>query len=296
MLQLLSDEMNISKKTKIRHRNELNQTLAQLPLPAKRVIYMALAPVDSKNPIEKGTVFRIRGDELAKIADISKSVAFRQLKEGAKQLISSSLSLTGDDLVVLAKDLDLPYTEKNKPSDIDLTITDYCAYFDNDGYLDLKFSRVIEPYISSLIGQKNKFTTQLLSSSVKLSGLYSSALYQLIRKNYSKFKSKNDFYIEINDLKDEIIAYGFNENGSVEYKYPEFPIFRRDVLNKAVNEIKKKTEITNLEFETKKEGRRVVGVIFYFIVNEDIYSGIDNEFSSFTDEEKEFFDKMDGAL
>ncbi|WP_340617397.1 replication initiation protein [Xenorhabdus entomophaga] len=296
MLQSLSDEMNISKKTKIRHRNELNKTLAQLPLPAKRVVYMALAPVDSKNPIEKGTVFRIRGDELAKIADISKSVAFRQLKEGAKQLISSSLSLTGDDLVVLAKDLDLPYTEKNKPSDIDLSITDYCAYFDNDGYLDLKFSRVIEPYISSLIGKKNKFTTQLLSSSVKLSGLYSSALYQLIRKNYSKFKSKNDFYIEINDLKDEIIAYGFNENGDIEYKYPEFPIFRRDVINKAVKEIKNKTEITHLEFETKKEGRRVVGVTFYFIVNEDVYSGMDNEFSSFTEEENEFFEKMDGAL
>ncbi|MEX9225607.1 replication initiation protein [Providencia rettgeri] len=288
--------MDISKKTKIRHRNELNKTLAQLPLSAKRVIYMALAPIDSRNPIIKDAVFRIRGDEFAKIANISKSVAFRQLKEGAKQLISSSLSLTGDDIVALAKDLGLPYTEKNKPTDIDLSITDYCAYFDNEGYLDLKFSRIIEPYISSLIGHKNKFTTQLLSSSVRLSGLYSSALYQLIRKNYSKFKAKNDFYIEINDLKDEIIAYTFNENGDVEYKYPDFPIFKRDVLNKAVKEIKKKTEISNIEFETTKKGRKVVGVTFYFVVNEDVYSGIDNEFSSFTEDELKLLNQIDGDL
>lgn len=288
--------MNISRKTKIRHRNELNKTLAQLPLSAKRVVYMALAPIDSKNPIIKGAVFRIRGDDFAKIANISKSVAFRQLKEGAKQLLSSSLSLTGDDLVILAKDLDLPYTEKNKPTDIDLSITDYCAYFDNDGYLDIRFSRVIEPYISSLIGEKNKFTTQLLSSSVRLSGLYSSALYQLIRKHYSKFKKKNDFYISIDDLKDDIIAYTIDDTGAVIYKYPDFPIFRRDVLNKAVKEIKNKTEVSQLEFETKKEGRRVVGVTFYFVVNEDVYSGTENEFSSLSDEDKKFLEEMDKVL
>lgn len=75
--------MEVNKKTKIRHRNELNHTLAQ-PLPAKRVMYMALAPIDSKEPLERGRVFKIRAEDLAALAKITPSLAYRQLKEGAR--------------------------------------------------------------------------------------------------------------------------------------------------------------------------------------------------------------------
>lgn len=290
--------MNVTQKTKIRHRNELNLTLAQLPLAAKRVMYMALAPIDSRKPIEKGRVFRVRADDLASAADIEVSVAYKQLKDGAKLLRGSSLSLTGDDIVALSEDLELPYNSKNKPSEIDLSITDYCAYFNNEGYLELRFSRVIEPYISSLLGNKNKFTTQLLTSSLRLSGQYSSALYQLIRKHYSNFKKKNNFVISLEELKDEIVAYTFLDNGKIEYKYPDFPIFKRDVLNKAIAEIKKKTEVKVLTCAThKKEGRRVSSLMFEFIIEEDAFSGndLDNfELLNLSDEDKKFIDMFDG--
>lgn len=282
----LKSTMNITQRTKIRHRNELNQTLAQLPLAAKRVVYMALAPIDSKSPLEGGRIFRIRADEFAVVADITVSSAYQQLKDGAKLLRASSLSLTGEDIVALAGDLNLPYTRLHKPSEIDLSITDYCAYFNNEGYLELRFSRTIEPYISSLLGKKHKFTTQLLTSSLRLSGQYSSALYQLIRKNYSRFKHKNSFVISINELKDEIIAYTFLDDGGVEYKYPEFPIFKRDVLNKAVSEIKKKTEVKVLSCSSyKKEGRKVSSLIFEFFIDEDSFSGGDLNEGELIDED-----------
>lgn len=46
--------------------------------------------------------------------------------------------------------------------------------------------------------------------------------------------------ISIEELKDELIAYTFDGDGNTEYKYPDFPIFKRDVLNKSIAEIKKK--------------------------------------------------------
>lgn len=272
MMMKLNIYMNLAQKTKIRHRNELNLTLAQLPLAAKRVMYMALASVDSRKPIETGQVFRVRADDLASAADIEISVAYKQLKDGAKLLRGSSLTLTGDDIIALSDELNLPYGSRNRPSEIDLSITDYCAYFNNEGYLELRFSRVIEPYISSLLGNKYKFTTQLLTSCLRLSGQYSSALYQLIRKYHSKFSGKNSFIISLNELKEEIIAYTFKDDGTIEYKYPDFPIFKRDVLNKAIAEIKKKTEVKELTCATyKKDGRKGSSLIFEFVIEENVF-------------------------
>lgn len=86
--------------------------LAQLPLPAKRVMYMALAPIDSKEPLERGRVFKIRAEDLAALAKITPSLAYRQLKEGGKLLGASKISLRGDDIIALAKELNLPFTAK----------------------------------------------------------------------------------------------------------------------------------------------------------------------------------------
>ena len=266
--------MEVNKKTKIRHRNELNHTLAQLPLPAKRVMYMALAPIDSKEPLERGRVFKIRAEDLAALAKITPSLAYRQLKEGGKILGASKISLRGDDIIALAQELNLPFTAKNSPEELDLNITEWSAYSSDEGYLSLKFTRTIEPYISSLIGKKNKFTTQLLTASLRLSSQYSSSLYQLIRKHYSNFKKKNYFIISVEELKDELIAYTFDKDGNVEYKYPDFPIFKRDVLNKAIAEIKNKTEISFIGFTVhEKEGRKISKLKFEFVIDEDEFSG-----------------------
>lgn len=264
----------ITAKTKIRHRNELNQTLAQLPLSAKRVLCLALVSIDTKKPIESGQVFRVTAETYAKIAQIDISVAYKQIKEGAELLSRSQLSLSGDEVIVLAKELGLPFTEKNKPDNIDLSITDFCAYSKNEGYLAMRFTRAIEPYISNLIGTYNKFTTQLLTSAIKLNGQYSGALYQLIRKNYSRFKNKNYFSISVNALKDELIAYTINDNGVIDYKYPDYPIFKREVINKAIKEIKDKTEISFLScLVESKEGRKVSVLRFEFVVDEESFSG-----------------------
>jgi hypothetical protein len=47
-------------------------------------MYMALAPIDSKEPLERGRVFKIRAEDLAALAKITPSLAYRQLKEGAR--------------------------------------------------------------------------------------------------------------------------------------------------------------------------------------------------------------------
>jgi hypothetical protein len=55
-----------------------------------------------------GQTFKIRADMYAKIAGIHPSVAYKQVKEGAELLNVSKLSLTGNDMKELAKELGLP--------------------------------------------------------------------------------------------------------------------------------------------------------------------------------------------
>ena len=216
--------------------------------------------------MKMGQTFKIRADMYAKIAGIHPSVAYKQVKEGAELLNVSKLSLTGNDMKELAKELGLP-NSKNIDR-LDLSITDYCAYNQNEGFVILRFGYTITPYISRLIGAENKFTTQLIASSLKLRGEYSWSLYQLIRKNYSTFKGKNSFSLSLEELKDELIAYNIDDNGDIIYKYPEYPIFKREVINKAIKEIKEKTEVTFLSCVVdEKEGRKVSKLRFEYAID-----------------------------
>ncbi|MGK0272784.1 MAG: hypothetical protein ACI88H_003460, partial [Cocleimonas sp.] len=64
------DLANISSKTKVRHKTDINRTLSQMPLSSRRVLFMAIAQLDSKRLIKKGQVFRIYASEYAKIAKL----------------------------------------------------------------------------------------------------------------------------------------------------------------------------------------------------------------------------------
>lgn len=287
---------DVTEKTKIRHRNEINKTLAQLPLAAKRVLCLALVYVDPKNELKMGQTFKIRADTYAKLAGIHPSVAYKQVKEGAELLNVSKLSLTGSDMKELSKELGLP-NSKNIDR-LDLSITDYCAYNQNEGFVILRFGYTIMPYISRLIGVENKFTTQLIASSLKLRGEYSWSLYQLIRKNHSNFKNKNSFSLSLEELKDELIAYNQDDEGEITYKYPDYPIFKREVINKAIKEIKEKTEVTFLSCVVEeKEGRKVSRLRFEYIIDETKFTESGSDFPvEFCDDDSSFLEEFDRVV
>ncbi|MGQ7190782.1 RepB family plasmid replication initiator protein, partial [Escherichia sp. HC-CC] len=70
---------SVTKKTKIRHRNEINSTFSSLPLSARRILFMAMAQIDSREELSEGATFRITAREYAFIADIDVTGAYRQL-------------------------------------------------------------------------------------------------------------------------------------------------------------------------------------------------------------------------
>ncbi|EAT5078559.1 Initiator of plasmid replication, partial [Salmonella enterica] len=49
--------LSVTKKTKIRHRNEINSTFSSLPLSARRILFMAMAQIDSREELSEGATF-----------------------------------------------------------------------------------------------------------------------------------------------------------------------------------------------------------------------------------------------
>ncbi|MCC9221106.1 hypothetical protein LOK04_25795 [Escherichia coli] len=83
--------------TKVRHRNEVGVTLASLSLSAKRVLFLALCQIDTKEMLNDD-ILEVDADFFSKTTTLDKYAAYAALKEGAKVLASTTLVLNRDDL------------------------------------------------------------------------------------------------------------------------------------------------------------------------------------------------------
>nr|WP_238340111.1 replication initiation protein [Citrobacter sp. NCU1] len=268
---------NVTLKTKIRHRNEINHTFSVLPLPARRILFMAIAQIDSKRLIEQGQVFRITANEYAMIANIDISVAYKQMKDGANELQHSVISIPKSQLLEPLYRPGQFYkpikTKKNASDSIrSMNLTEFCDYVESEGYIDISFTRVIEPYICRLA---DGFTTQVLLSAARLTETNASSLYQLIRKNISSGKVSY-FDIGVDELKDELNLYRIEGEEKI-YLHAQFKDFNRDFLKKNVDTINRVTEIKDLSFEiVERVARKATRLRFTYSVERDLESEEDN--------------------
>ena len=272
--------------TKVRHRNEVGQTLSSLSLSAKRVLFLALSQIDTKELLSE-EVIEVSAEFYSKATGLDRYAAYSALKEGAKVLSSTALVLNKDDLILLSEELGLPYSSKSKkiPDKIDLNLTEFCAYYDSMGVVKIKFTNTAKRYFSKLIGSERRYTTQVLKSVVNLSSVNSANLYQFIRKHVSMNSKKRSIDVSVNELKDEMGLYEVKEDGKY-YKYPKYSFFIRDVINRSMKEINEKTEIKDLSFVVVgKKGRMVDVIRFSFTVK--------GSEAGFSDEDVKFFRDFD---
>ncbi|EDR7001732.1 replication initiation protein [Salmonella enterica subsp. enterica serovar Java] len=253
--------------TKVRHRNEVGITLASLSLSAKRVLFLALCQIDTKEILDDD-ILEVDADFFSKATALDKYSAYAALKEGAKVLSATTLVLNRDDLKNLANELGMPFSKNKMPDRLDLNLTEFCAYYEHLATVKIKFTNTAKRYFSKLIGLENRYTTQVLKSVVLLNSVNSTNLYQVIRRFYSQNNLKKNFDISVNELKDEMGLYTIEDNEKV-YKYPKYSFFVRDVINKSIKEITEKTEIKKIQFSVVgKKGRMAYMLRFEFTINE----------------------------
>ncbi|WP_165734373.1 replication initiation protein, partial [Polaribacter sp. 20A6] len=228
---------NVSSKTKVRHKTDINKTLSKMPLSSRRVLFMAIAQLDSKKIVKQGQVFRIYASEYAKIAKLEMNTAYEQLKSATLDLQKQIIGIPKDQLLPpIARQGDRPWKKPSGKGVRMLNVTEYCDYEDGDGYVDISFSRQMEPYICMIEGN---FTTQVLISSARLRDTNASNIYQLIRQKISQKKDRF-FEITVEELKEELGLYTIKNKEKV-YSYPLFFVFNRSVIKQSIDTIEDTT-------------------------------------------------------
>ena len=258
-------------KTKVRHRNDINKTLSAMPLAARRVLFMAIGAFgrigDPRKVLGKDRVFRIYASEYAKFSGIDASKGYEQLKAAAAHLQQQVIEIPKDQLLPwISRPGELPWKKPKGKGVRMLNVTEFCDYEEGDGYVDIMFSRSMEPYVCMI---ERDYTTQVLLSAMRLRDTNASNLYQLIRNRVGQ-KKTSYFDIGVNELRQELGLYTQTENG-ISYSYPEFKSFNRAVLKKSIATIENITEIKDISVNViERKSRKAHTLRFNYRIDDQI--------------------------
>lgn len=117
--------------------------------------------------------------------------------------------------------------------------------------MEFQCSEEVEPYLFQL---KSNFTTYEVWNTLRLRSVTNSRMYQLLKQ----FQKIGERTILIDDLKEQL---GIDKNA-----YPEYKVFSRDVLKKAQDALREKTDIC---FDYTSIGRPAKSIRFTIYKNED---------------------------
>lgn len=149
--------------------------------------------------------------------------------------------------VLNTKDIEMNLGTKENPDWLFFHWFEYIRYIPGTATVKMKFSPVLEPYLLNL---KETYTKYRLGYVINFKSEYSFRLYEIM-KQYEKIGERT---IPIEELK-ELLMIDSN-------KYQKYSHLKSFVIQKAMQEINKYSDIKiNLEKE-EKEGKKVVGLIF----------------------------------
>lgn len=116
------------------------------------------------------------------------------------------------------------------------------------GKVTLEFHKDMMPYLIELAKQNVFYTSFNLKYVLPMSCQYAPRLYEILKS----YGNNEEWFFEIDDLKRLLDCQN----------YVRFPDFRRYVLEPAINEINKYTDLC-VRYEDQREGRKVTRIYFY---------------------------------
>ncbi len=266
------DQLIVSSKS-YKKSNELINAMGKGTALSQKLfaIGMQHIHVDETNNV----VATIYGTELRKMFKSSSGSLYEHIEALCDRQIKGA---TIFDWNLLMKD------KENGKIEAHQVVTD--ASFKN-GTLTLRYNNSLTDKIVNL---KKDYTVLSLSDTLSLKSVYSLRLYEMLKSAYdhkryiTKESGEQVFDYNLTELKLElgIINSGGNKEIKNELgkdypdydkieeiaeklgqtKYKEYKIFNRNVLNKAKEELNKKTSL-EVDYEPIKSGRRTVGIRFF---------------------------------
>ena len=188
------------------------------------------------------TEYKIRMVDFCRVCGIIQTAAD---KESKKELSGYYYKSIKDDLAVLSDTATWIEIDKNRETRA--RWLSHITIEKNTGTIYYEFDRFMYPYLFEL---KERFTEYSGELTYCLSSQYAIRLYEILKSFEWEGKMKR---IELDELKNRMYITS----------YDRFPDFRRRVLEPAIKEINKGTDI-KVRYEQITDGRSVVALRFFY--------------------------------
>lgn len=222
-------ELEVVKK------NKLNECMQNLTLSESRLMQLAIVDFRSKSEFDEKAIVEIHANTYAETFNVSRQTAHEIIFQAEKTLFQRQFTYINDE----------GKTVKSR-------WIGHVEYSDNS--IKIGLSVPVIDAISRIDGKETPFTRYHIEQTHTLTSRYSLRLYELVIQ-YLKIGKTPIF---------ELKKFRF-QLGLLPSEYEKMSNFKKKVLDLAVDEVSKKTNIT-ISYEQKKQGKVITG--FIFTVNE----------------------------
>ena len=224
----------MSKSDLVVKTNQLNSAVQNLSLPELRIIQLAIVDArETGKGLDTKTPLRIDAMRYADAFDTTRQNAYILMKQSEETLFNRRFTY---------------FDNEKKP--IKSRWLQDVRYLDDEGAIEVCFTRLVVECITRLDGAEQFFTQYMLSQTANLNSVYSVRLYELLIQWKAAGKTP---VFELSLFRGQM---GLNDD---EYKI--MGNFKLRVLDLAVNEINEKTDLT-VSYTQEKKGRVIHGFKF----------------------------------
>lgn len=216
--------------------NHIISASYELSVLEQRIILTCISQIRRDETITDEVLYSVSVDSLIELCGTSSKSIYAELVNAAKRLY-------GRSIVVLYQ----PDGTKRAEIEQEFRWVQRVNYIKNEGRIELRFSKDILPYLTSL---SERFTRYPLEDVAKMSSSYAIRLYELLMQ-YNDIGKRE---IELDQLRQWFM---------LEDKYPSIKDFKVRVLDPAVQQINEHSPL-QVVWDQRKTGRRVTHLIFEF--------------------------------
>jgi plasmid replication initiation protein len=220
--------------------NALVEASHSMTLNEKRLIYAAAAVHNPRLPMPSKNRVRLHVDDFADVFGLSNSnQVYEALSDAAERLFNRRIRKISDS----------PRGRGRKIIE-NMRWVSYAKYDEGEGTVTLGFCPEVAPYLTLI---HNEFTRFKLKNIGNIGSYYGLRIYELC----CQYRTTGQRTIPLAKLR-EMLDLGD--------KYPRVDSLRQRVLDPAIAEVNKHTDLT-VVMKTERKGRKVVG--FHFDITQD---------------------------
>lgn len=238
----MDDEKKTFLKENIWQHNFITFGRYEMSSLEKNILYSVIGQVKRKNALNHTYLVSVR--ELCAVNN--EKIHYEHLKKATNKLLSRVIEGTLENGNLLQ-----------------VNFISHAEYLKNQGIISIGLSPKILPFFLDL--QKN-FTTFNLEMALTLKSIYSKRIYEMINM-YKNFMNKT----VILDIEKFKISLDIINKDTLKDKYPTYTLLKKNVLDVALNEINRSTDISftykPIEGSKQGKGRKPITKIEFTIIH-----------------------------